>query len=98
MKLQKKNIGKFLFETIENNNASTTLGTLYATDILRNPVDHPFSCMVNKTSEQETVKQVNPNIKLVRNYPDSLGVQAKNKYLKYKAKYLELKEKIKNHR
>ena len=91
------NVARNLIETIEANNSATTLGTLYATDILRNPVDHPYSCMINPKSEQKSLNKYNPEIKLIRSREDiDPQIEVRNKYLKYKNKYLALKEKLRN--
>ena len=88
----KKDIAKFLENLIENNNALTLIGTLYATDLLKNITEYNFPCVV-----KNTVPNIKPALKLENNYNfnyNQLGGY-KNKYLKYKIKYLELKQKLK---
>ena len=91
-----------LYDMITNTNDATSLGTIYATDRLRNLVDHPFACRVNNNNIPYT-DLFDDKINLVRHYShidyrciktQSGGLH--NKYLKYKNKYLALKEKLKN--
>ena len=85
-------IAKFLTNLIENNNASTLIGTLYATDLLKNITEYNFPCVVKNTE-----LNINTKLRLEKIYQfdyNQLGGY-KNKYLKYKIKYLELKQKLK---
>ena len=90
------NLAKILVETIEANNSATTLGTLYATDILKNSVEHPYACMINPESTK-TFTKFNEQVKLIKT-PQEIDskLEVRKKYLKYKAKYLELKKNITN--
>ena len=90
-----KEVANELLNKIESNNSATTLGTLYATDLLRNTVEHPFSCMVNNKSTQQ-LNIVNRNMKLQGDIIEAPTELAQKKYLKYKAKYLALKQKLRN--
>ena len=86
-----------LLSKIESNNSATTLGTLYATDILKNNAEHPFSCLVNDTQEREAFSKFNRDFPLVKTVEiDKQKIVPMQKYLKYKNKYLALKEKLRN--
>jgi hypothetical protein len=53
--------------------------------------------MINPKSEQKSLNKYNPEIKLIRSREDiDPQIEVRNKYLKYKNKYLALKEKLRN--
>jgi len=96
---ESKQVAMELLSKIESNNSATTLGTLYATDILKNNIEHPFSCLVNDTQEREAFSKFNRDFPLVKTVEiDTQKIVAMQKYLKYKNKYLALKEKLRNRR
>jgi hypothetical protein len=92
---------KFI-DFITRTNAITLIGTLESTDQIQNYTYDKNICIVNSDEEkifklynQDKKDKSAPYIPLSTNI-DPLA-QAYNKYLKYKNKYLRLKEKIRNH-
>jgi small nuclear ribonucleoprotein (snRNP)-like protein len=88
-----------ILDTVTKTNAATLIGTLMATDELQNITFDKNICSISPLQEtpfvlynQNREDETKPFIPLSIEYMEG----AKKKYLKYKNKYLALKEKLRN--
>jgi hypothetical protein len=99
--ISRKDFSIKLYDIITKTNASTLIGTLEATDALKNITYDKKICRetdskVFKLFNQKSSNTTKPFIPLSDNLNPMDLVLVKQKYFKYKNKYLELKENLRN--